>query len=163
MRSSKCSRAEQAAVKQAALAWGAAGLVAGVDEAGRGPLAGPVLAAAVILDDLQPIKGLADSKVLTPRRRENSFSRRRGVSTLESAKPLIGCKSSRITAAASTGPASGPRPASSTPATKPAAPQASAACLTAACSALEHLLDRIGGQSWCVALQFNVQRSKSTL
>lgn len=73
MRSSKCSRAEQAAVKQAALAWGAAGLVAGVDEAGRGPLAGPVVAAAVILDDLQPIKGLADSKLLTPRRREKLF------------------------------------------------------------------------------------------
>ena len=73
MRSSKCSRAEQAAVKQAALAWGAAGLVAGVDEAGRGPLAGPVVAAAVILDDLQPIKGLADSKVLTARRREKLF------------------------------------------------------------------------------------------
>jgi len=45
-------------------------LWAGVDEAGRGPLAGPVVAAAVILDDLQPIKGLADSKVLTPLRRE---------------------------------------------------------------------------------------------
>ena len=73
MRSSKCFRAEQAAVKQAALAWGAAGLVAGVDEAGRGPLAGPVVAAAVILDDLQPIKGLADSKLLTPRRREKLF------------------------------------------------------------------------------------------
>ena len=40
-------------------------MVAGVDEAGRGPLAGPVVAAAVILDDLKPIKGLADSKVLT--------------------------------------------------------------------------------------------------
>jgi ribonuclease HII len=42
------------------------GLVAGVDEVGRGPLAGPVVAAAVILDDLHPIKGLADSKVLGP-------------------------------------------------------------------------------------------------
>jgi len=38
--------------------------VAGVDEVGRGPLAGPVVAAAVILDDLQPIKGLRDSKAL---------------------------------------------------------------------------------------------------
>lgn len=46
------------------------GLVAGVDEAGRGPLAGPVVAAAVILDDSQPIDGLADSKVLAPARRE---------------------------------------------------------------------------------------------
>jgi len=49
------------------------GLVAGVDEAGRGPLAGPVVAAAVILDDQAPIPGLADSKVLTPRRRERLF------------------------------------------------------------------------------------------
>jgi ribonuclease HII len=48
-------------------------LVAGVDEAGRGPLAGPVVAAAVILDDLKRIKGLADSKVLTPLRRERLF------------------------------------------------------------------------------------------
>lgn len=48
-------------------------LMAGVDEAGRGPLAGPVVAAAVILDDLQPIKGLNDSKQLTPRRRELLF------------------------------------------------------------------------------------------
>lgn len=44
--------------------------MAGVDEAGRGPLAGPVVAAAVILDDLQPIRGLADSKALTALRRE---------------------------------------------------------------------------------------------
>lgn len=45
-------------------------LHAGVDEVGRGPLAGPVVAAAVILDDLQPIEGLADSKRLSARRRE---------------------------------------------------------------------------------------------
>ena len=44
-----------------------------MDEAGRGPLAGPVVAAAVILDDLQPIAGLADSKVLTAARREALF------------------------------------------------------------------------------------------
>ncbi len=44
--------------------------MAGVDEAGRGPLAGPVVAAAVILNDLHPISGLADSKVLSPRKRE---------------------------------------------------------------------------------------------
>lgn len=49
------------------------GLLAGVDEAGRGPLAGPVVAAAVILDELQPIKGLADSKVLTALKRERLF------------------------------------------------------------------------------------------
>lgn len=44
--------------------------VAGVDEVGRGPLAGPVVAAAVILDPLRPVAGLADSKALTPARRE---------------------------------------------------------------------------------------------
>lgn len=46
------------------------GLQAGVDEAGRGPLAGPVIAAAVILDPENPIDGLRDSKQLTQRRRE---------------------------------------------------------------------------------------------
>lgn len=45
-------------------------LSAGVDEAGRGPLAGPVIAAAVVLDKDQPIQGLADSKKLTATRRE---------------------------------------------------------------------------------------------
>jgi ribonuclease HII len=59
--------------EQAALAWDVPGLVAGVDEAGRGPLAGPVVAAAVILDDLQPIVGLADSKKLSPARRERLY------------------------------------------------------------------------------------------
>jgi ribonuclease HII len=49
------------------------GLIAGVDEAGRGPLAGPVVAAAVILDELKPIKGLNDSKKLGPRTRERLF------------------------------------------------------------------------------------------
>src|SRR5262245_52816816 len=45
-------------------------LVAGVDEAGRGPLAGPVMAAAVILDKRRPIAGLRDSKLLTPPERD---------------------------------------------------------------------------------------------
>lgn len=45
-------------------------MLAGIDEAGRGPLAGPVFAAAVILDPAQPIGGLADSKTLSPVRRE---------------------------------------------------------------------------------------------
>lgn len=53
--------------------WDVTGLVAGVDEAGRGPLAGPVVAAAVILDDRNPIAGLADSKKLTSARREKLF------------------------------------------------------------------------------------------
>ncbi|MEJ3960409.1 ribonuclease HII [Brachymonas sp. G13] len=56
--------------EQASLPWDSPGLLAGVDEAGRGPLAGPVVAAAVILDERQPIAGLADSKKLTARRRE---------------------------------------------------------------------------------------------
>ena len=59
--------------EQLGLCWDTPGLVAGVDEAGRGPLAGPVVAAAVILDDLQPIRGLADSKQLTARRRAALF------------------------------------------------------------------------------------------
>jgi ribonuclease HII len=45
-------------------------LIAGVDEAGRGPLAGPVVAAAVILNPARPIRGLRDSKQLPPERRE---------------------------------------------------------------------------------------------
>jgi len=68
MRSKKFLKAEQAQ-----LVWDVPGLVAGVDEAGRGPLAGPVVAAAVILDDLKPIKGLADSKQLTALRRERLY------------------------------------------------------------------------------------------
>jgi len=58
---------------QRAFSFDAPGLIAGVDEAGRGPLAGPVVAAAVILDELQPIKGLNDSKQLGPRTRERLF------------------------------------------------------------------------------------------
>ena len=69
MRSKKFLRAEQTA-----LVWDApAALIAGVDEAGRGPLAGPVVAAAVILDDLNPIKGLADSKKLTALKRDKLY------------------------------------------------------------------------------------------
>ena len=60
-------------LEQLGLPWTTPGLMAGVDEAGRGPLAGPVVAAAVILDDLKPIKGLADSKVLSPAKRERLF------------------------------------------------------------------------------------------
>ncbi len=59
--------------EQRLLDWDTAGLVAGVDEAGRGPLAGPVVAAAVILDDLKPIAGLNDSKKLTEKRREKLY------------------------------------------------------------------------------------------
>lgn len=68
MRSNKFLKAEQAP-----LIWDVPGLLAGVDEAGRGPLAGPVVAAAVILDDRAPIKGLADSKQLTALRREKLY------------------------------------------------------------------------------------------
>ena len=66
MPSRKSSRPEQIAFTFD----GGAQLVAGVDEAGRGPLAGPVVAAAVILDDGKRIRGLADSKVLTPLARQ---------------------------------------------------------------------------------------------
>jgi ribonuclease HII len=68
MRSSNFLNAEQAT-----LSWDVPGLVAGVDEAGRGPLAGPVVAAAVILDERQPIMGLADSKKLSATRREHLY------------------------------------------------------------------------------------------
>ncbi len=68
MRSSTFLNAEQAA-----FSWDPAGLMAGVDEAGRGPLAGPVVAAAVILDELNPVAGLADSKKLTAQRREKLY------------------------------------------------------------------------------------------
>ncbi len=68
MRSKRFLHAEQAP-----LDWDAPGLVAGVDEAGRGPLAGPVVAAAVILDPRRPIAGLADSKKLTALRRDRLF------------------------------------------------------------------------------------------
>ena len=55
------------------MSWDSPCLTAGVDEAGRGPLAGPVVAAAVILDERNPIQGLADSKVLTAKRREQLY------------------------------------------------------------------------------------------
>ena len=60
-------------LEQSKLNWDTDGLTAGVDEAGRGPLAGPVVAAAVILDELNPIRGLNDSKKLTAKRREALF------------------------------------------------------------------------------------------
>jgi ribonuclease HII len=68
MRSRKFSRPEQLG-----LPWHGPGLVAGVDEAGRGPLAGPVVAAAVMLDEMKPVRGLADSKALSAGRRERLF------------------------------------------------------------------------------------------
>ena len=68
MQSKKFLKAEQTP-----LSWDIPGLMAGVDEAGRGPLMGPVVAAAVILNDLNPIKGLADSKKLTALRREKLY------------------------------------------------------------------------------------------
>jgi ribonuclease HII len=55
-------------------------LVCGIDEAGRGPLAGPVYAAAVVLDPRRPIPGLADSKKLSARRREALAAAIRGQS-----------------------------------------------------------------------------------
>ena len=67
------SRQSSRTPEQKRLDWDPVGLTAGVDEAGRGPLAGPVVAAAVILDDARRIRGLADSKVLTPLQRERLF------------------------------------------------------------------------------------------
>lgn len=49
--------------------------VAGVDEVGRGCLAGPVVAAAVVLDPARPVRGLRDSKLLTPAARERLYGR----------------------------------------------------------------------------------------
>ncbi len=65
-------------MRQARLFSGPAGPVAGVDEAGRGPLAGPVVAAAVVLDPARPVAGLADSKTLNERRRETLATDIRG-------------------------------------------------------------------------------------
>jgi ribonuclease HII len=75
MRSRKSLKPAEAllAPQQLDLLWTPMGLVAGVDEAGRGPLAGPVVAAAVILDDDNPIQGLNDSKKLSAARREKLF------------------------------------------------------------------------------------------
>ena len=73
MPSPKSSKAEPKGFRPTWLALDASGLVAGVDEAGRGPLVGPVVAAAVILDPRQPIPGLADSKTLSPAKRERLF------------------------------------------------------------------------------------------
>ena len=68
-----CSVPKASRPVPASLVWEVNGLIAGVDEAGRGPLAGPVVAAAVILDERQPIRGLADSKKLSAKRREALF------------------------------------------------------------------------------------------
>ncbi|MBP6718450.1 MAG: ribonuclease HII [Rhodoferax sp.] len=73
MPSNKSFKVDKIVTRQSALLWKITGLVAGVDEAGRGPLAGPVVAAAVILDDQNPIAGLADSKKLSAARREWLF------------------------------------------------------------------------------------------
>ena len=72
---SKKSSPLKARPKQNRLDWDPIGLWAGVDEAGRGPLAGPVVAAAVILDDTKRILGLADSKILTPLQREKLYDK----------------------------------------------------------------------------------------
>lgn len=66
-------RSDASTIAQLGLDWDPVGLMAGVDEAGRGPLAGPVVAAAVILDDNQPIEGLNDSKALTALKRERLY------------------------------------------------------------------------------------------
>ncbi|ACR28444.1 ribonuclease HII [Burkholderia glumae] len=63
------------AAEQAGFSFDAPGeIVCGVDEAGRGPLAGPVVAAAVILDPARPIVGLDDSKALSAKKRERLYA-----------------------------------------------------------------------------------------
>ena len=69
----KRSKALPSHATQEGFAWHAPGLIAGVDEAGRGPLAGPVVAAAVILDDERPIAGVDDSKRLSAKQRQRLF------------------------------------------------------------------------------------------
>jgi ribonuclease HII len=73
MPSRKSSARNDSQCRQLGLSFDVPGLVAGVDEAGRGPLAGPVVAAAVILDDARRIRGLKDSKMLTPLARERLY------------------------------------------------------------------------------------------
>jgi len=70
MPSKRLSKGEQARLA----GWEPVGLTAGVDEAGRGPLAGPVVAAAVVIAPDRRIRGLADSKVLPSERREELFA-----------------------------------------------------------------------------------------
>ncbi|AOJ01595.1 MULTISPECIES: ribonuclease HII [Burkholderia] len=70
----KPREAAAGATAQPALDFDAPGeIVCGVDEAGRGPLAGPVVAAAVVLDPAAPIEGLDDSKALSAKKRERLF------------------------------------------------------------------------------------------
>jgi ribonuclease HII len=69
----RAKKAKPLVMEQVPLVWEVPGLTAGVDEAGRGPLAGAVVAAAVILDDTNPIKGLADSKKLTALKRDKLY------------------------------------------------------------------------------------------
>ena len=73
MPSRKSSPRNDSLTRQLGLSFDVPGLVAGVDEAGRGPLAGPVVAAAVILDETKRIRGIKDSKVLTPLARERLY------------------------------------------------------------------------------------------
>src|SRR3546814_11075231 len=66
---SRCDHGRAGKAPMTARQW-----IAGVDEAGRGPLAGPVAVAAVVLDPLRPIHGLNDSKKLSRRRREALYT-----------------------------------------------------------------------------------------
>ncbi|AOJ68523.1 MULTISPECIES: ribonuclease HII [Burkholderia] len=74
MAATRKPRGAAAGAAQPALEFDAPGeIVCGVDEAGRGPLAGPVVAAAVVLDPARPIVGLDDSKALSAKKRERLF------------------------------------------------------------------------------------------
>lgn len=84
MRADLKFRLTPGAARKLGVSWARPGLYAGVDEAGRGPLAGPVVAAAVMLDESRPIRGLRDSKQLTRARREALYDEVR-------AKALCSC------------------------------------------------------------------------
>lgn len=73
MRSKKSLVVKRPLVDQQLFNFDGPGLIAGVDESGRGPLAGPVVAAAVVLDEQRPIAGLNDSKKLSAKKREHLF------------------------------------------------------------------------------------------
>src|SRR6218665_4060474 len=73
MPSLKSSVGPEVLPEQLGLVWDGPGLMAGVDEAGRGPAGGPPGGAGVMLDDANPILGLADSKILTEKKRERLF------------------------------------------------------------------------------------------
>ena len=93
----------------------------------------------------------------------NRRSRVRGLSVLESASPATGLRGSRMTAAATTGPTSGPRPASSTPATSPVVFRAETAAYKSADLGMDHTGNGVTGQRVGFAQQGVVHGDKAVL